>query len=277
MRADVFFAPAGVPIQCDDRSTLAGVRCTAELGLDAMEMEFVQGVRLSAEKAKEVKELAQRLNIKLSSHAPYFINFCNKDKKATVFRNLEQSAMITEACGGYITVFHPGFYGKLGKEEAYKIAKSLLSEVVAKIKQKTKNVLLGAETVGKKSQFGGLDEVIKLSQDVDRVWPVIDFAHLCAREQNMKFKKEEEYIKVFDLLEKEIPGYTKKMHIHFSEIEYTEKGEKNHLPLGTRYEPDYRPMLKVIKENGYSAMVVSESPKIEFDAIKMKKFFEGLG
>lgn len=277
MKSQVFFAPAGVPIQCKERSTLAGVKCTAELGLNSMEMEFVQGVKLNMEKAKEIKETAQKLNIKLSSHAPYFINFCNRDKKATTFRNLEQSAAITEACGGHITVFHPGFYGRFSKEEAYKIAKTLLSELTMKIKQKTKNILLGAETVGKKSQFGGLDEVIKLSQEVDRVWPVVDFAHLYAREQNVKFKKEEDYIKVFDLLEKQIPGYTKKMHIHFSEIEYSEKGERNHLPLGTKYEPDYRPLLKVIKNNGYSAMIVSESPKIEFDAIKMMKFYEGLG
>ncbi|MGC8899077.1 MAG: TIM barrel protein [Candidatus Micrarchaeia archaeon] len=276
MKPQVFFAPAGVPIQCRDRSTLGGVRCTAELGLNSMEMEFVQGVKLNMKKAEEIRETAQELNIKLSSHAPYFINFCNSDKKTTTFRNLEQSAVITEACGGYITVFHPGFYGKFSKEEAYKIAKGLLSEVVERIKQKTKNVLLGAETVGKKSQFGGLDEVIKLSQHVERVWPVIDFAHMLAREQNVKFKKEEDYIKVFDLLEKEIPGYTKKMHIHFSEINYSEAGEKSHLPLGTKYEPDYRPMLKVIKNNGYSAMIVSESPKIEFDAVRMMKFYDTL-
>jgi len=259
-----------------ERSTLGGVKCTAELGLNSMEMEFVQGVKLNIKKAKEIKETAQKLNIKLSSHAPYFINFCNKDKKSTSFRNLEQSAEVTEACGGYITVFHPGFYGKFSKEEAYRVAKSLLEEVVERINKKTKNVLLGAETVGKKTQFGGLDEVIKLSQEVERVWPVVDFAHMLAREQNTKFKKEEDYIKVFDMLEKEIPGYTKKMHIHFSEIEYTEAGERNHLPLGTRYEPDYRPMLKVIKNNGYSAMIVSESPKIEFDAIKMMRFYEEL-
>lgn len=276
MKPQVFFAPAGVPIQCKERTTLGGVKCTAELGLNSMEMEFVQGVKLSIDKAKEVKEAAQKLNIKLSSHAPYFINFCNRDKKQTTFRNLEQSAMITEACGGYITVFHPGFYGKLSREEAYQTAKNLLAEFAAKIKQKTKNILLGAETVGKKSQFGGLNEVIKLSQEVDRIWPVLDFAHIFSREQNIKFKKEEDYLKVFNLLEKQIPGYAKKMHIHFSEIEYSEKGEKNHLPLGTRYEPDYRPMLRVIKENGYSAMIVSESPKIEFDAVKMLIFYEGL-
>jgi deoxyribonuclease-4 len=276
MKSQVFFAPAGVPIQCPQRGTLEGVKCTAELGLNSMEMEFVQGVKLSVEKAKEIKEVAEKLNIKLSSHAPYFINFCNKDKKATSFRNLEQSALITEACGGYITVFHPGFYGKFSKEEAYRVARDLLSEVVERIKKKTKNVLLGAETVGKKTQFGGLDEVIKLSQEVERVWPVIDFAHMLAREQTMKFKKEEDYIKVFDILENEIPGYTKKMHIHFSEIEYTDAGERNHLPLGTKYEPDYRPLLRVIKNNAYSAMIVSESPKIEFDAIKMMRFYEGL-
>jgi len=276
MKYNVFFAPAGVPIQCKDRSTLGGVKCTSELGLNSMEMEFVQGVKLSMDKAKEVKEAAEKLDIKLSSHAPYFINFCNKDKKSTTFRNLEQSAVITETCGGYITVFHPGFYGKLSREEAYDVAKGLLNELVERINKKTKNVLLGAETVGKKTQFGGLDEVIRLSQEIDKVWPVVDFAHMLAREQTTKFKKEEDYLKVFDRLEKEIPGYTKKMHIHFSEIEYTEAGERNHLPLGTRYEPDYRPMLRVIKNNGYSAMIVGESPKIEFDAVKMMRFFEEL-
>ncbi len=271
------FGPAGIPIQCKGNSTLEGVKCCKELGLGAMEMEFVQGVRLKVDVAKEIGETAKKLDIMLSSHAPYFINFCSvhRDKIATSKRNIYQAAKITHAAGGRITVFHPGYYQKLSKEEAYKAAKKNIKDAWEKLKKEKIKIVLGAETVGKKSQFGGLDEVIKLSQELGYVEPVLDFAHIHAR-GDVRIKGEKEYREIFGKLEKQLGKYVKHFHSHFSEIEYTDKGERHHLPLGTKNVPPYRPLLKVIVENGYSGVIISETPQLDIDAQKMKRAYEKL-
>jgi deoxyribonuclease-4 len=270
------FGPAGIPVQCNGRSTLEGVRCCRELGLDAMEMEFVQGVRLKVA-AREIKKTAEELDIALSSHAPYFINLCSADRKKISIstRNIYEAAKITHAAGGRITVFHPGYYQKLSKEEAYKTAKKNLKAALEKIKKEKIGVVLGAETVGKKSQYGGLDEVIRLSQELEYVEPVLDFAHIQAR-GDANLRGEDDYRKIFERLERELGAYVKHFHSHFSEIEYTEKGERNHLPLGTKNVPPYRPLLRVLAENGYSGVIISESPKLDIDAQKMKNEYDKL-
>jgi len=274
--ADVCFGPAGIPIQCDGNSTLDGVKCCAELGLRAMEMEFVQGVRLKEKDAKEVGVAASELGISLSSHAPYFINFCSKEKTKVdnSIRNLFQSAAITAAAGGRITVFHPGFYQKQPPEEAYAAAKKNLLETYEKIKAaKADKVILGAETVGKKSAFGGFYEVVKLASELDFVQPVLDFAHMHAR-RDFLIKNEEDYRKIFGVLEKELGDYVNHFHSHFSEIKYSEKGELSHLPLGTNKEPPIEPLIRVIVENGYGGTIICETPKLDIDAQKMQRLYE---
>ena len=271
--AKVRFGPAGVPIQCDGSSTLDGVKCCAELQLDAMEMEFVQGVRLSEESALEIAAVAKHLDISLSSHAPYFINFCSREasKIELSTRNLLQAARITHAAGGRITVFHPGFYQKQKPEDAYAAAKKHLAEAHEKIvAEGAAAVILGAETVGKKSAFGGLEENVRLSQELGFVQPVLDFAHIHAR-GDVRLKTEDDYMKIFSLLEQRLGDYVQHFHAHFSEVSYSDKGEQYHLPLGAKNEPPLQPLLKVLAENGYGGTIICETPKIDIDAQLMKE------
>jgi len=236
-----------------------------------MEMEFVQGVRLSESSAREAGAIAREKDISLSSHAPYFVNLCTDDKTklANSKRHIKSAARITSLAGGGITVFHPGFYQKLSPDEAYKRAKGNLAAISEELESEGIQVRLGAETVGKKSAFGGLMENIRLSQEVGLVEPVIDFAHLHAR-GDMRFEKEDDYRSLFSLLEKELGDYVRRFHSHFSEINYSEKGERNHFVLGTNGEPPYEPLMKVLAENGYSGTIICETPQIEGDALKMQ-------
>jgi deoxyribonuclease-4 len=273
----VRFGPAGIPIQCNASSSLEGLRCCHTLGLDAMEMEFVRGVRLSEKSAKEINKLSKELDITMSSHAPYYINFCSVDKikLSNSRKHLFQAAKITNCAGGRITVFHPGFYLKNTPEEAYELAKIELRALVEKLAQYNIKTILGAETVGKKSAFGSLEENIKLSSQIDQLEPVLDFAHIHAR-GDYRITDEDDYRKILDMVEKELPGYSKHIHCHFSEINYTEKGERNHLALGTNNTPPFVPFLKVLAENKYNVVVICESPKLDLDALKMQKHYHSI-
>jgi len=74
------FGTAGVPNCSKDRSTVGGIRTIKELGLDAMEVQFVRGVRMNVERAREVRDVANSLGIELSVHAPYYINLASDEK-----------------------------------------------------------------------------------------------------------------------------------------------------------------------------------------------------
>ena len=268
------FGPAGIPLQGGAKTTLEGVRSCASLGLMAMEMEFVQGVRMKEDSASEVGRAASSLDVSLSSHAPYYVNLCTRDrsKLENTKRHILSAARITAAAGGNITVFHPGFYQKLSKEEAYSEAKKNLLEIESELKASGTRIRLGAETVGKKGAFGGLDECIRLSQELDMVEPAIDFAHLHAR-GDFRIGGEADYLALLEKLESALGDYVRRLHCHFSEINYTEKGERNHLPLGTNGEPPFRPLMKVLAENGYGGTIICETPQLDLDAQRMMAEF----
>jgi deoxyribonuclease-4 len=275
MSSQIRFGPAGIPLQCEGKSTLDGVKCCSGLGLTAMEMEFVQGVRMKEDSAAEIAKTARGLDISLSSHTPYFVNLCSADpaKLANTKRHIIASARITSLAGGSITVFHPGFYQKLTPQEAFNAAKANLKTIESELRTRNIRIRLGAETVGKKSAFGGLEENIRLSQELEMVEPALDFAHLHAR-GDFRIRGENDYRAIFGLLEKELGDYVRRFHCHFSEINYSERGELNHFALGTNNEPPFRPFMKMLAESGYSGTVICETPKLDFDALTLKEEYE---
>ena len=271
-KAKVRFGSAGIPHQCKGGS-LEAIECSHGLGLGALEIEFVRGVKLKEENARKLKPAAEKFDVRLSAHAPYWINCCaeEKQKQATTLRNLFEAAQACGWAGARVAVFHPGYYQERPAERCLELVKSMFERLREKMaEQEVKNVKLGAETVGKKSQYGGLDECIELHLEIPEIMLVIDFAHLHAR-GDWKLLSEDDYAKLFDHIEKRLPGYLKDFHGHFSCIQYSEKGEQSHLPLEGKNEPGYRPLMKVLAEQGYSGVIISESPLLEYDALKMQK------
>ena len=268
----VRFGSAGIPHQCKGGS-LAAIECSHKLGLGAMELEFVRGVKLKEENARKLKPQAEKFDIRLSAHAPYWVNCCasEKAKQETTKRNLFAAAQACMWAGARVAVFHPGYYQGKTSKECLQLTKALFKRLKTSMgKHKVKGVKFGAETVGKKSQYGSLDECIALHREIPEIMMVLDFAHLHAR-GDWTLNSEENYAKLFEYIEKRLPGYLKDFHAHFSCIQYSEKGEQRHLPLEGKNEPKYKPLMKVLAEQGYGGVIISESPLLEYDALKMQK------
>ena len=70
----LLFGTAGVPQSSPGTSTLSGIKQINELGLDCLEIEFVQGVKMGRDTAVKINTEAKKNNIALSVHAPYYIN-----------------------------------------------------------------------------------------------------------------------------------------------------------------------------------------------------------
>ena len=274
---ELLFATAGIPLSSNPRTTLDGIKHVRKLGLGAMEMEFVHSVNISKEKAPFVKKIAQENNIVLTCHAPYFINLNSLDlaKVTASIHRIVSSARITNLCGGYSTCFHPGFYQEQDPKKVFETVKENIKEIVKIMKDENNKVWIRPETTGKETQFGNLDELLRISSEFDNVMPCIDFAHLHAR-TNGKYNSYEEFSSVLTLVEKFLGKKgLENMHIHATGIAYGEKGEKHHLTL-EESDLKYKELLKALKDFKAKGVVVSESPNIEEDAMLMKKVYEKL-
>ncbi|MCD4666646.1 TIM barrel protein [archaeon] len=265
------FGTAGIPIKTKG-DTIQGIKDVRKLNLDSMELEFVRSINIKKEKAPEVKKVAEENDVVLTCHAPYFINLNSDEKKKfhASIGYIKNSAKIASLCGGYSVVFHAGYYLKQDPKKVYDKIKEGVKKILNEVKQFDDKIWLRPETTGKETQFGNLDEILKLSSELEQVMPCVDFAHLHAR-SNGKFNTKEEFDDVLKKIEKVLGKEgLNNMHIHMSGINYGEKGEKNHLIL-EESDMNYKDLMKVFKEFKIKGVVVCESPSIEKDALLMKK------
>ncbi len=270
------FGTAGIPNSTPRKSTVNGIKRVKELGLDAMEIEFVRGIRMSEAKAREVREVAESLGVVLTVHAPYYINLNSPDeskRRASIDRILE-SARIGYKAGAWSVVFHSGYYGDKPSEAAYQRVKEALLLIVRTLKDEGIDIWVRPEVMGALSEIGSLEEVVKLAEEIgENVLPCIDFAHIHARTVG-KYNSYEEFREILEIIEQRLGKEAlKNMHIHVSGIEYGPRGEVRHLNLlETSFR--YRDLMKVFKEFNIRGVVISESPNLEEDAILMKKTYE---
>ncbi len=269
------FGTAGIPLSTPRRSTIDGIKRVKELGLDAMEMEFVRGVNMSPELAKKAKYVAKQNDVVLTAHAPYYINLNANEKEkveASKLRIIKTAERVSDA-GGWSVVFHAGYYLKHPSEKVYERIRKELSDVTRRLMDKGIKVWIRPELTGKPTQFGDLKEIVKLSEDVEMVLPAIDFAHAHARNRG-KCNTAEEWRYMLSYIEDHLGREAlDNIHIHVSGIAYTSKGERNHLNL-EESDMNWKDLLRILKEFRVKGVLISESPNIEGDALLMKKTYE---
>ena len=266
---DIRLGPGGNCLLEKGQKTDDSLKNLAKLGLKAQEIEFVRNIYMKNEEAKRVGELARRLDIKLSIHASYYINLASSDPK----KLQESKQRILDAAerghhlGAREIVFHPSYFGKGEKESIYQTTKEHILDMGETIQKKGWDVNLSPETTGKHSALGSLDETIRLAKETGCSFN-IDFAHLYARNYGRI-----DYKEVLDKLQSEL----KPRHIqsHFSNINYTSKGERNHEVLD--HHPPFEPLAKEILAREIDFTIICESPVTWQDSLRMKKIFENLG
>ena len=274
------FGTVGSPIGTPKKpgGSPGGILHSAGLGLDALELAWVQSVRVSDETCATIKKTAQDAGIALSVHAPYYINLNAQTKdllKGSVARLLA-AARAGYKAGATDIIFHPGSYMKQDPEKVYSIVRRRLAEVVDQLRAEHVEVTLRPETMGKNAMFGSLEEAVQLGRDVDGVLPCVDFAHLHARPGDGSFNSREEFGDALKMLAAGLGqrGLTS-MHIHLSGIEYGPGGEKKHLPL-KESDLKYRDLFKALIDFGAGGRMLCESPMMEEDALLMQKTYKQL-
>jgi len=255
------FGTVGSPQTTPKSGTPAAIEHIRLLGMDHLEIAWVQSVRVSDKTCKAIRQTAEDHGVSLSVHAPYYINL--NSQTADLMRKSDER-LLQAARKGFLSgardiVFHPGSYHEQPPESVYERVKEKLLEIRGILDEEGVTVTLRPETMGKSAMFGSLDEVIQLSRDIPGVMPCIDFAHLHARTGALN--SYDEFASILKAVQDGLGQEgLENLHAHMSGIAYNDKGERHHLPLN---EADlrYRELLQALLDFGVRGSIAVEAPE----------------
>lgn len=263
-------SPNGTPKK--PGGSVGAIEFSKSIGLDAMELGWVQSVRVTEATCALIKSASETQGVALSVHAPYFINLNATDEEWEKSRKrLMDAAHYGFLAGATDIIFHPGSYFAKAPLEVLKVAIPRLQGCVDELKRNRDDVTLRPETMGKSAMLGSLEDALAMSKAMDMVQPCLDFAHLHARPGDGSMNTYEEWSRLLEAYARELGADSlKRLHIHLSGIEYGAKGEKNHLPLAEA-DLDLKALFKALSGFGCGGRILCESPIMEEDALAMKK------
>ncbi len=269
------FLTAGMPLATGKGSYPEAFSILDDLNLDGMEMEFVHGVRITDKSKDFIKNNSE--NKVITAHGPFYINLNSKEEEkidASVQRILD-TAQVANDVGAYSITYHAAFYMGKEKETVFEQVKKQTQKIVDILEKEKINVWVRPETTGKATQWGDFEEIIRLSKEFEKVLPCIDFSHIHARTAG-KYNTYDEFAHILERIGKELGNVAlENFHAHIAGIEYTSKGERQHLILKDS-DMNYKDLLKALKDFNIKGAVVCESPNIEEDAQLLKEYYNSL-
>lgn len=269
------FITAGMPLRTGKGSYPDAFDVLKEMQLDGMELEFVHGVRMKDEHRQFVNSMSD--DFVITAHGPFYINLNSQEEDkidASVQRIIDTASVASQA-GAFSITYHAAFYMGKDKETVYNQVKTQTKRIADVLDREKIEVWVRPETTGKATQWGDVDEVIKLSNEFEKVLPCIDFSHLHARSAG-EYNTYDEFSRILEKMGNEIGQYAlDNFHGHLAGIEYTAKGERQHLNL-EESDMNYKDLLKALKEFNVKGAIVCESPNIEDDCKLIKEFYWSL-
>jgi deoxyribonuclease IV len=266
-------SPAATPR--NPGGTVGGIHYAASIGLDALELAWVNGVRVGEATCAAIKHASEETGLALSVHAPYYINLNGDDEKWPRLRTyLMDAAHFGNLAGATDIVFHPGTYFGLPADEVLKVTIPRLQGCVDELRAAGNPVTLRPEISGKAAMLGSLSDVLEMAASIPGVVPCIDFAHLHARLGDGAMNTYAEWISALDLYRKALGvSALQNLQIHLSGIAYGPKGEKNHLAM-EEADLDFKNLLRALHDSGAQGRLMCESPVMEVDALKFRALWQ---
>ncbi len=279
------FGPAGSSesfYEQGNTSSLQMPEWLNKMGLNAFEYQCGRGVKISAESAVRLGELAIHNGITLSIHSPYFINISTPEpeKYEKSMGYIMQTLEAAKNMRAERIVVHMGSFKGSTRPEAVERSKVFVRDLLNRQKDMGfDGVTICIETMGKINQMGTLEETLDVCSIDDSLLPTIDFGHLNAR-TNGGMSSEADFSAALDMMENVLGSdRTKVFHSHFSKIEYTQKGgEVKHLTFeDTLYGPDFEPLANQLVKRGLTPVIICESAGTQAeDALRMKQIYESI-
>ena len=270
-------SPKGTPKK--PGGSVGAILYIRELGLSALELGWVRSVRVSEKTCQQIRKTALEQDVGISVHAPYYINLnANEEEWLKSRKRLMDAAHYGNLAGAKDIVFHPGTYFQKPPEVVLPLAIERLQKCVAELHAVGNFVTLRPETMGKSAMLGSIEDTLQMSQEIEGVEPCLDFAHLHARPGDGSMNTYQEWVEVLETYSKMLGQQSlKRLHIHLSGIEYSQKGERNHLPI-RESDLNLDAILQALHDLDCAGKIVCESPDefLEKDALFIQEKWAAL-
>ncbi|MBN1390572.1 MAG: TIM barrel protein [Candidatus Thermoplasmatota archaeon] len=265
---NIRFGPAGIPLSCKGRTLKDGIEDIHALQLDAMEIQLLRPQREIPEDLALIKELGEELDVKLSIHAPYYMDILGDSTyRDRSFDNLIWAGQMAKDLGADILSITVGMYHEHSPDEAIEIAVKEVRNLRDRFKKLGFDAQIGIETSGRQRVFGSLDEVLTIIKRVQRTIPVLNIPNIHSREGGTLREIDD-----FEELFTKVHSVTRSDHfyLHFSGVEHADGDKIMATPI-KKGDLRFDPMAEVmLNHEDWDFRVISESPLLEHDAVYMK-------
>lgn len=251
------------------------------MDLNAYEYQCNKGTNIKQETAVKIGIEAKKAGVRLSIHAPYYINLSSseEEKRKNSVQYIINTCQVAKWMGADRIVIHPGSVGKLSREKAMMLALPVLAEAIKTADESGfSDITLCPEVLGKINNLGSVDEVITMCKLDERMIPCVDFGHVYARTLGA-VKDVDDFNAIFEKIENALGAErARKLHIHFSRIEFTDAGEKKHHTMqDTEYGPEFENLAHVLIKRKTEPVIICESrDRMAEDAVILKQIYENV-
>ena len=263
-----------------NKQSVQAPRWCADHGLLAYEYSFGRGFTMGFDTAKELGQRAKDNDVAISLHAPYYINFANESDEMAKksFEYVRKGMEYLREMSGKKYIVHLASCGKLNRQDALSLTNKRIDECLKIIYDEGLNAVgkICPETMGKYMQIGTYEEIVDFCKKDEILVPTYDFGHInCILQGGLK--TQDDFKRIFDYsIDKLGFDKVKNCHIHFSKIEYTEKGEVKHLNLDDEfYGPEFYPLACVLRDYKLTPTIICESKeRMMEDALALKEIYD---
>ena len=266
----VRFGPAGNDVKFyteGNQSSVDAPHWLAGIGLNAYEISFGRGTRMTDKTAQVIGAQAEKHGVRISVHAPYYINLANPANLEKNYHYIKRSLELLTLMGGDRLVVHTGCQMQMTRAEALTNCRQSLQVILQRLHDDGfEYYWLCLETMGKYTQIGNLDEICELCNlDPKHLMPTVDLGHM-----NCLAQGQLDLIHVFQQIET-FP----QVHFHISFIEYNAKGEIRHLTLREQqFGFDLHLVMMLLRQRPGNDVVICESDSIMAqDSLQLRDFY----
>lgn len=219
----------------------------------------------------QTRALARALDVSLTLHAPYYVDFFGSEEaRERSIRQIQWATVLAEGLGARLTVTHLGFYGGGSRPDSVGELTDIARQLSDWMRTYAKgSVRLGVEPSGHPDVFGSREEVLELAHRVKGVVPVLNLPHLAARERTT-FEDPEQ---LRPLIDQFVQASDRHLYLNFSGVEFYGPGEFRLTPI-KRGHVRFDPLAELLADRDYDVTVISSSPLLEHDAMYMKLLYE---
>jgi len=231
---------------------------------------LASGIARDYAELEELGAIARELDIEMSLHAPYYMDLANADGLAAKSVDaVKWGGLLADAMNALVVVTHIGLYGSLAPEAALAQVTDNVRALRDWYRDARLRPALGLEASGRQEVIGSLDEILSIARAVRGVRPILNFAHVHARENGL-LKQPSDFAGVLDRVREFVDD---RYYVHFSGVEHEGGNELRYTPI-KKGDLRFEPLAELMMDDGRDLTIISSSPLLEHDAMYMKVIYE---